>query len=175
MRMEVPSPGFRIYIALWKYANLSLSRTCIKLFDDEKVNWRRAKALCVANGAKLVEVNSPKENDFLKALQSVKGIVLLLEGMNIEHFKKRIKFISDHNASYWTGGNDLATRNRWVWTSRGHLVNPYVNWLVLPSIQGDQGAGRWDAVKVLNLLWSQWRIPYILCFYLRRSQQVNGW
>ena len=56
-----------------KCDNFASSRSCVKLFDDEKVKWRRAKALCVASGAKLAEVNSPRENDFLKSLRSVKG------------------------------------------------------------------------------------------------------
>ena len=59
--------------AMTKFENITPSRSCVKLFDDEKVNWRRAKALCVASGAKLVEVTSPRENDFLKSLRSMKG------------------------------------------------------------------------------------------------------
>lgn len=58
----------------------------------------------------------------------------------------KAQFISDSDASYWTAGNDLATRNRWVWTSRGYLVHPYVNWLALPDMHGDQQAGRWYAI-----------------------------
>ena len=28
----------------------------------------------------------------------------------------------------WIGGNDLATKNRWVWSSNGYRMYPYVNW-----------------------------------------------
>ena len=34
-----------------------------------------------------------------------------------------------HNFYYWIGGNDLATRNRWVWSSTGYRIYPYVNWV----------------------------------------------
>ena len=29
---------------------------------------------------------------------------------------------------YWVGGNDLATKGRWVWASNGYRIYPYVNW-----------------------------------------------
>ena len=38
-------------------------------------------------------------------------------------------YLSEYDAAYWTGGNDLATKNRWVWTSRGNLIYPFANWL----------------------------------------------
>ena len=28
----------------------------------------------------------------------------------------------------WIGGNELATRNRWVWGSTGYRIGPYHNW-----------------------------------------------
>ena len=36
--------------------------------------------------------------------------------------------LSDTTTGYWTGGNDLATRDRWVWASTGNRIYPYVNW-----------------------------------------------
>ena len=48
--------------------------SCIKLFDIEKVNWIRAKAVCVASGSKLIEVNSRKESNLLKSLKSKQGL-----------------------------------------------------------------------------------------------------
>lgn len=30
--------------------------------------------------------------------------------------------------SYWVGGNDLATHNRWVWASTGYRIYPFANW-----------------------------------------------
>ncbi len=43
------------------------------MYDDELVNWMRAKAICVSAGGNLVEVNTPRENEFLQSLQSIKG------------------------------------------------------------------------------------------------------
>ena len=28
----------------------------------------------------------------------------------------------------WIGGNDLATNGKWVWTSRGRRIHPFVQW-----------------------------------------------
>ena len=29
---------------------------------------------------------------------------------------------------YWIGGNDLASKNRWVWAETGYRIYPFVNW-----------------------------------------------
>ena len=42
---------------------------CAKSFTEQRVNWGEAKALCVEAGGKLVEVNSPAENEFLQTLK----------------------------------------------------------------------------------------------------------
>ena len=34
---------------------------------------------------------------------------------------------------YWIGGNDLATKGRWVWASNGYRIYPYVNWKAAES------------------------------------------
>ena len=38
-----------------------------------------------------------------------------------------MNFVGDTNR-LWIGGNDLATKNRWVWSSNGYRMYPYVNW-----------------------------------------------
>ena len=41
---------------------------------------------------------------------------------------------------YWIGGNDLATKNRWVWASNVYRIYPYVNWKPADSTTEEQGA-----------------------------------
>ena len=36
--------------------------------------------------------------------------------------------IAGNKNRLWIGGNDLATKNRWVWSSTGYRMYPYVNW-----------------------------------------------
>ena len=38
---------------------------------------------------------------------------------------------------YWIGGNDLATKGRWVWASNGYRIYPYVNWKAAESPEAD--------------------------------------
>ena len=44
--------------------------SCARL-SDERATWFRAKALCVAEDANLIEVNSPTENRFISVLEEV--------------------------------------------------------------------------------------------------------
>ena len=83
-------------------------RHCAKAFTDRAVSMAEAKALCVENGGKLVEVNSPAENDFVKTLKPAAT--------------------DDDDRIYWTGGNDLASHGVWVWASQSYRIYPYANW-----------------------------------------------
>ena len=46
-------------------------------------------------------------------------------------FKKIVKlfnFSANGLDMIWIGGNDLATNGKWVWTSRGRRIHPFVQW-----------------------------------------------
>lgn len=50
----------------------------------------------------------------------------------------------------WIGANDLATQNRWVWSSNGYRIYPYVNWKGgIPK----EGAGRCVGIDAVTFEW----------------------
>ena len=50
---------------------ISFGSTCHKAFTDQLVDWGRAKALCIEEGAKLLEVNSPAEREAVWGLKKI--------------------------------------------------------------------------------------------------------
>ena len=46
-------------------------------------------------------------------------------------------FLGFDSSMYWIGGNDLATKGRWVWASNGYRIYPYVNWKAAQSPEAD--------------------------------------
>ncbi|XP_070195439.1 asialoglycoprotein receptor 2-like isoform X2 [Littorina saxatilis] len=75
------------------------------VFLDIKVPWTSAKAFCELLGAKMLEVESKAENDFIVAQMSRSGL-----------------------SRVWMGINDLVREARWVYNSNG-LPLKYSNWL----------------------------------------------
>ena len=54
------------------------------------------------------------------------------------------------NDILWIGANDLATQNRWVWSSNGYRIYPYVNWKGgMPT----EGAGRCVGIDAVTFEW----------------------
>ena len=49
-------------------------------------------------------------------------------------------FLGFDSSMYWIGGNDLATKGRWVWASNGYRIYPYVNWKAAESPEVVEGA-----------------------------------
>ncbi|XP_070182300.1 asialoglycoprotein receptor 2-like [Littorina saxatilis] len=74
-------------------------------FLDIKVPWTSAKAFCELLGAKMLEVESKAENDFIVGQMRRSGL----------------RYV-------WMGINDLVREGRWVYNSNG-LPLRYSNWL----------------------------------------------
>jgi hypothetical protein len=51
-----------------------------------------------------------------------------------------VYFLGFDSSMYWIGGNDLATKGRWVWASNGYRIYPYVNWKAAESPEAVEGA-----------------------------------
>ena len=49
----------------------------------------------------------------------------------------------------WIGGNDLATNGKWVWTSKGRRIAPFVQW----KNGQPSGSGHCLAIEVASKKW----------------------
>ena len=49
----------------------------------------------------------------------------------------------------WIGGNDLATNGKWVWTSKGRRIAPFVQW----KSGQPNGSGHCLAIEVASKKW----------------------
>ena len=58
---------------------------------------------------------------------------------------------------YWIGGNDLATRNRWVWASKGYRIYPYVNWMEKKPTRSENANSEGQCIALDPSQNFQWR------------------
>ena len=71
-----------------------------------------------------------------------------------------------NNAFFWIGANDLATRNRWVWSSNGYRIYPYVNWMK----DRPNGSGRCVGVSVDTQEWVDTVCEEKFAFFCEKSK-----
>ncbi|BFZ25376.1 hypothetical protein BsWGS_28415 [Bradybaena similaris] len=74
-------------------------------FSGLQVMWAEALAICKAFNAKLAEIETSEENEFLKNLAREKSA-----------------------DSTFLGGTDIFEDGFWVWTSSGKHIYPFVDW-----------------------------------------------
>ncbi|TRY75706.1 hypothetical protein TCAL_09949 [Tigriopus californicus] len=124
--------------------------SCFQSFDDIET-WHTAKMKCSLLNARLMEIVSPnQERSLLRALQQ--GFVFSYLAISIDFSLSSEPFISDDkNAQYWSGGNSIATLNKWVWASSGQRIFPYVNWGT--NIESPNGC------LALDVLEKSWAAP----------------
>ena len=81
-------------------------KSCYKLFTSKKT-WENAKEECEEWNARLVKVESPEENDFIK--------------------EKILP--TNENGNYWIGLSKTNEENVWIWTDGTQLDSDgYENW-----------------------------------------------
>ena len=76
----------------------------------------------------------------------------------------------NENDILWIGANDLATQNRWVWSSNGYRIYPYVNWQGgLPT----EGAGRCVGIDALTFEWINTSCEKKAAFFCEKGTGIS--
>ncbi|XP_061171045.1 low affinity immunoglobulin epsilon Fc receptor-like [Saccostrea echinata] len=109
--------------------------SCYNIRAQEK-SWYHAAMECLQYGAKLVEIETKQENDFLKQRIRIYDEDLLKQ--NITTYSEYKKF--------WIGGTDKIIEGRFVWASTGNLLS-FTDWDAILMEPNDRG-GNEDCIEI---------------------------
>ena len=69
----------------------------------------------------------------------------------------------------WIGGNDLATNGKWVWTSRGRRIHPFVQW----RKGSPSKSGNCLSIDVASFRWMDTNCERRAEFICEQGNQIN--